>query len=251
MESDDQTVCGDQSPSGCTSPAEALPGGCGAPNGGGALERVGHGASEHDAGSLLALLASMPVLPGRDRPRVLLVDDDRRMRWAVGELLAALGMEVVGELGDGTEVAAAVEESCPDVVVTDLRMPAVDGVAAARAARRADPWVRVVMFSAALEAADDGERAAALGAHALVPRGVLPDVLLWAVARALTVAARDRRTGRNPPGADGFRAAYGKRPDQRRLRAAPTMRTRAAAPANAAVASRSSSSKPSSEPRVS
>ncbi len=66
--------------------------------------------------------------------RVLLVDDQELIRAGLrGILRARFGFQVVGELGDGADVVAAVEELGPDVVVMDVRMPGVDGVTATQA----------------------------------------------------------------------------------------------------------------------
>ncbi len=66
--------------------------------------------------------------------RVLLVDDQELVRAGLrGILLERYGFEVVGELGDGAAVTAAVQDTAPDVVVMDVRMPRVDGVRATAA----------------------------------------------------------------------------------------------------------------------
>lgn len=65
--------------------------------------------------------------------RVLLVDDQELIRTGLrGILRASHGFDVVGELGDGAGVVAAVGELRPDVVVMDVRMPGIDGVEATR-----------------------------------------------------------------------------------------------------------------------
>ena len=65
--------------------------------------------------------------------RVLLVDDDALVRSGLRMMLsAAPSLEVVGEAGDGREVLAAIDRHRPDVVLMDIRMPQVDGVAATR-----------------------------------------------------------------------------------------------------------------------
>ncbi|MDO9454917.1 response regulator transcription factor [Nocardioides sp.] len=65
--------------------------------------------------------------------RVLLVDDQELIRAGLrGILRASYGFDVVGELGDGAGVVAAVGELRPDVVVMDVRMPGIDGVEATR-----------------------------------------------------------------------------------------------------------------------
>ncbi len=66
-----------------------------------------------------------------DPVRVLLVDDDPLVRSGLVMLLGgAPGIEVVGEAGDGDEVPTAVADHRPDVVLMDLRMARVDGIAA-------------------------------------------------------------------------------------------------------------------------
>lgn len=66
--------------------------------------------------------------------RVLLVDDQELIRAGLrGLLRERFGFEVVGELSDGAGVVDAVCELRPDVVVMDVRMPRVDGIAATRA----------------------------------------------------------------------------------------------------------------------
>ncbi len=68
--------------------------------------------------------------------RVVLVDDDALVRSGLRMMLAgAEGVEVVGEADDGREVLAAVDRHRPDVVLMDIRMPQLDGIAATRLVR--------------------------------------------------------------------------------------------------------------------
>jgi DNA-binding NarL/FixJ family response regulator len=68
--------------------------------------------------------------------RVLLVDDDALVRSGLRMMLAgAKGIEVVGEADDGRGVLPAVDRHRPDVVLMDIRMPQVDGIAATRLLR--------------------------------------------------------------------------------------------------------------------
>ncbi|MGW5414457.1 response regulator transcription factor [Actinomadura geliboluensis] len=63
--------------------------------------------------------------------RVLIVDDDALVRAGLSMMLAnAAGVEVVGDVADGAEVVSAVNEHRPDVILMDVRMPRVDGLAA-------------------------------------------------------------------------------------------------------------------------
>jgi DNA-binding NarL/FixJ family response regulator len=63
--------------------------------------------------------------------RVLLVDDEELVRFGLRTVLeAAGGFEVVGEAGDGAAGVRAAEQLRPDVVLVDIRMPVLDGLAA-------------------------------------------------------------------------------------------------------------------------
>jgi DNA-binding NarL/FixJ family response regulator len=68
--------------------------------------------------------------------RVLLVDDDALVRAGLSMMLnGSDGLVIVGEAEDGDQVPAAVSKHRPDVVLMDLRMPRVDGIAATRRLR--------------------------------------------------------------------------------------------------------------------
>jgi DNA-binding NarL/FixJ family response regulator len=65
--------------------------------------------------------------------RVVLVDDKALLRAGFRALIdAESGLEVVGEAGDGEEALAVITETRPDVVLMDIRMPVMDGLAATR-----------------------------------------------------------------------------------------------------------------------
>ena len=82
-----------------------------------------------------------------ERVRVLLVDDDALVRSGLRMMLAgAERIEVVGETDDGRGVLGAVDRHRPDVVLMDIRMPQLDGVAATRLLRaQPDPPAVVVL----------------------------------------------------------------------------------------------------------
>ena len=79
--------------------------------------------------------------------RVLLVDDDALVRRGLRIMLsAATSVEVVAEVGDGREVLAAVDLHRPDVILMDIRMPQLDGIAATRlVAAQPDPPAVLVL----------------------------------------------------------------------------------------------------------
>ena len=81
-------------------------------------------------------------------PRVLLVDDNHAFRQELRLLLEGYGMEVVGEGANGREAIELAADADADVVLMDLRMPEMDGLAATRVLRSRAPLVPVIILSA-------------------------------------------------------------------------------------------------------
>ncbi|POX42360.1 DNA-binding response regulator [Streptomyces sp. Ru73] len=80
--------------------------------------------------------------------RVLLVDDDPLVRAGLRMMLRGAGdIEVVGEVADGEGVADAVRRHTPDVVLMDIRMPVMDGLAATRTVARGDRAPQVIVLT--------------------------------------------------------------------------------------------------------
>jgi DNA-binding NarL/FixJ family response regulator len=69
---------------------------------------------------------------GPQEPTVLLVDDQALVRTGFRMILTGAGLDVVGEATDGNEAIAAVRRLRPDIVLMDIRMPAMDGLEATR-----------------------------------------------------------------------------------------------------------------------
>jgi DNA-binding NarL/FixJ family response regulator len=84
----------------------------------------------------------------RSPVRVLLVDDQALFREALSTLLEVRPeIEVVGEAGDGAEALGRAARTRPDVVLMDLRMPVLDGIAATRRLRTEQPDVKVLALT--------------------------------------------------------------------------------------------------------
>jgi DNA-binding NarL/FixJ family response regulator len=80
--------------------------------------------------------------------RVLLVDDDALVREGLKIILSSADdVEVVGEADDGANAVAAVRAHRPDVVLMDIRMAQMDGIAATAALRRLDPAPQVIVLT--------------------------------------------------------------------------------------------------------
>lgn len=79
---------------------------------------------------------------------VLIVDDDDLMRAGLRAMLSSDDrLQVVGEAADGREAIAAVRRLAPRVVLMDVRMPDMDGIAATREIVGAAPEARVLMLT--------------------------------------------------------------------------------------------------------
>ncbi len=80
--------------------------------------------------------------------RVLLVDDDDLMRAGLRSVLSSDDtIDVVGEAGDGRDAVERVRRLSPDVVLMDVRMPNLDGIAATREVLAARPEAKVVILT--------------------------------------------------------------------------------------------------------
>jgi len=116
--------------------------------------------------------------------RVLLVDDDPLVRSGLKMMLrGAEDIEIVGEVADGAGVSDAVRRTAPDVVLMDIRMPVVDGIAATRALARGDTPPRVIALTTF--GADDTVLAAIrAGAAGYLLKHAEPEAIVDAVRRA-------------------------------------------------------------------
>jgi len=79
--------------------------------------------------------------------RVLLVDDDDRFRAAACRTLIADGVDVVAEVDNGLDVAAAAAQWLPDVILLDIGLPDIDGVEVARRLQAEDAGPVVILIS--------------------------------------------------------------------------------------------------------
>jgi len=83
-----------------------------------------------------------------DRIRILLVDDHAMVRRGMRDFLELhADLEVVGEAGDGAEALALTDTTEPDVVIMDLLMPVMDGIAATAEIKARHPSVEVIALT--------------------------------------------------------------------------------------------------------
>ncbi len=117
--------------------------------------------------------------------RVLLVDDDALVRTGLRLMLGgAPDIDVVGEAADGADVADAVARLSPDVVLMDVRMPVLDGIAATRAvASRSGHRPQVIVLTT-FDAGATVLDALRAGAAGFLVKHTPPESIVDAVRRA-------------------------------------------------------------------
>src|SRR3954451_22988342 len=85
--------------------------------------------------------------PGRPRGRILIVDDEANARAALSEILRDEGY-ATETAADGFKALGKIEEFAPDVILTDLKMPGLDGIAFMEKAKSASPQTVFVVMTA-------------------------------------------------------------------------------------------------------
>lgn len=115
--------------------------------------------------------------------KILLVDDAAFMRMRCAKLLTAEGHEV-GEAGNGFEALAKYNEIHPDLVLMDITMPEMDGIAATWELKKQHPSAVIIMVSALGQQSMVMEAIKA-GARDFVVKPYEPDRILSAVRAAL------------------------------------------------------------------
>ena len=113
--------------------------------------------------------------------RVLIADDDALVRSALSMRLSGTeAIRVVAEVADGSEVASAVDAYKPDLVLMDIRMPRMDGLAATELLRARDDAPAVIVLTT-FDADDQVLRALRAGAGGFLLKDTPPGKILEAV----------------------------------------------------------------------
>ncbi|QIK76281.1 ANTAR domain-containing response regulator [Nocardioides piscis] len=116
--------------------------------------------------------------------RVVIAEDEALIRMDLAEMLAEEGYDVVGQAGDGQKAVELAREHRPDLVILDVKMPVLDGIAAAEliAGERIAPVVILTAFSQR----ELVERARDAGAMAYLVKPFSPTDLVPAIEMALS-----------------------------------------------------------------
>lgn len=106
--------------------------------------------------------------------RVIIADDHALFRDGLASLLEARGVDIVAEASNGQEAVDLARELNPDIVLMDLKMPTMDGLAATRLISAEQPDVKVVVVTASDDDADLFE-AIKSGAEGFIPKNLESD----------------------------------------------------------------------------
>ena len=120
----------------------------------------------------------------RKRPiRIVIADDHPIVRDGLRKLLALEDdLEVVGEAGDGREVLERVQDTEPDVLLLDLRMPNLDGLSALQALQQSNKSTRVIVLTAS-EDKNEFVQAMKLGCSGIVLKQTAPDLIVKSIRK--------------------------------------------------------------------
>jgi two-component system, response regulator PdtaR len=128
---------------------------------------------------------------------VLIAEDEALIRMDLAEMLVDEGYDVVGQAADGAEAVRLAEQLRPDLVVLDVKMPVLDGIAAAE--RIAGQRIAPVVILTAFSQRDLVERARQAGAMAYVVKpfsaGDLVPAIEMATSRYAEMAALEAEVG--------------------------------------------------------
>ena len=115
--------------------------------------------------------------------RIVIADDHPIVRDGLKKLLLLEDdFEVVGEAGDGREVLEKVQELDPDVLLLDLRMPNLDGLAALQALQQTNKRTRVIVLTAS-EDKNEFVQAMKLGCSGIVLKQTAPDLIVKSIRK--------------------------------------------------------------------
>lgn len=112
--------------------------------------------------------------------KVLLIDDHTLFRAGLEDLLIRRGINVVSAVGSGEEGIKSTAEVQPDIVLLDMRMPQMDGLAVLRQLRKNYPELRIVMLTTSTNESDLVE-ALRSGARGYLLKDIEPDDLVVAL----------------------------------------------------------------------
>jgi len=146
-----------------------------------------------DQAGVASMQDNSPASPAEDeRLRVLIADDVKETRRSARLMMTLLpGVEVIGIAQNGREAVALARKYNPDIVLMDINMPEMDGLAAAREMQQHLPHVACVIMSAHRDS-DVLREAMAAGARGYLIKPFTTDQLVKVMDRVISVLKNNR-----------------------------------------------------------
>ncbi|HIJ32483.1 MAG TPA: nitrogen regulation protein NR(I), partial [Gammaproteobacteria bacterium] len=141
---------------------------------------------------------------------VWVIDDDRSIRWVLERALQKGGMEVVA-FSDGSEILEKLKRQAPDVIVSDIRMPGIDGLQLLREIGEQCPDLPVIIMTAHSDM-DSAVSAYESGAFEYLPKPFDIDEALSLVQRAVEQVRSKRAESRSSKQVEGSTGIIGESP---------------------------------------
>jgi DNA-binding NarL/FixJ family response regulator len=131
----------------------------------------------------------MKMSPTPQHVRVVLADDHELVRSGIKSLLSMVdGVEVIAEASDGSELIKLVDSLTPDLVMTDISMPGMDGITAIAEIHQRHPQVKLLVLSM-YDTVDFVKRAVANGACGYLMKDAPPFELEQAVRSVMATGS--------------------------------------------------------------
>ncbi len=145
-----------------------------------------------------------------DKIRVWVVDDDRSIRWVLEKALERVGMEVTS-FEEGRSLEAELEREQPDAIVSDIRMPGIDGLALLEKIRAAHPDLPVIIMTAHSDL-DSAVSAYQGGAFEYMPKPFDVDEAVELIGRAVAHRRQHQEGAAEPAPAEAAPEIIGEAP---------------------------------------
>lgn len=115
--------------------------------------------------------------------RIVLADDHPIVRDGLRKLLTLEeDIEIVGEASDGREVVQVIQDTNPDILILDLRMPYMDGLATLQALQQLEKKVKVIVLTAS-EDKNEFVQAMKLGCSGIVLKQTAPELIVKSIRK--------------------------------------------------------------------
>jgi CheY-like chemotaxis protein len=121
-------------------------------------------------------LGAVPEAGMKDTTDLMIVDDSFRARQALTAYLSQQdGVRILAQAADGLQAIDMLHTQTPDVILLDVQMPVMDGIATTKAIKKNWPWIKVIILTLY---PDHESRALAAGADAFLVKGCSVDKMM-------------------------------------------------------------------------